>query len=225
MDQIKQARLAGGSLIVAALIEVVAMGHHPSVSTPDIVEALRQIEQSTVLAGVVHGLLMALMLVIVYGLSEFVMRRDFRRAAIRAGMIAYAAGLIVMLGAAMVSGFIVPGLVAHTPHASPADLATNVQLLTLCRVLNQSCANVATVAMSAGIFCWSIDLLFREAGWRRALGIAGILIGLVPALALILGALHLNVQGMSAVVMLQALWCCGIGAVFLSDPSGAWRAT
>jgi hypothetical protein len=224
MDQEIRSRLAGGTLIVSALLEVVAMGHHPTVTTPDILEAVRQIARSSALAGVVHGVLMALMLVIVYGLSEFVLRRGATRPAIRAGIIAYLAGVIVMLGAAMVSGFIVPGLMALTAHNSPTDLSVNVQLLVLCRVLNQSCANFGSVAMSAGIAFWSIDLLRRDAGWRRGIGVAGIVIGVLPAAALILGALHLNVQGMSAVVMLQSLWCCGIGVVFVRDPSGAWRA-
>jgi hypothetical protein len=224
MDQEVRARLAGGILIAAALLEVVAMGHHPTVTTPNILEAVQQIARSAALAGVVHGVLMALMLMIVYGLSEFVLRRGATRPAIRAGIIAYLAGVFVMLGAAMVSGFIVPGVMALTSHASPTDLAINVQLLMLCRVLNQSCANVGAVAMSVGIGVWSIDLLRREAGWRRGLGVAGIVIGAVPAAALVLGALHLNVQGMSAVVMLQSLWYCGVGVVFLRDPSDAWRA-
>ena len=196
----------------------------PPCTTPDILEAVRQIARSSALAGVVHGVLMAFMLIIVYGLSEFALRRGATRPAIRAGCIAYCAGVIVMLGAAMVSGFIVPGLMAITPHTSPTDLAVNVQLLLLCRVLNQSCANFGAVAMSAGIAFWSLDLLRREAGWRRGIGVAGMVIGALPAVALILGVLHLNVQGMSAVVMLQSLWCCGVGVVFLRDPSDAWRA-
>jgi hypothetical protein len=225
MDTDLRSRLAGGTLIAAALLEVVAMGHHPAVTTPDILEAVRQIERMGVFAGVVHGVLMALMLIVVYGLSEFALRRGATRPAIRAGIIFYLAGVIAMLGAAMVSGFIVPNLMALTAHGSSTDLAVNVQLLMLCRVLNQSCANFGSVAMSAGIALWSIDLLRREAGWRRGIGVAGILIGAVPAVALILGALHLNVQGMSAVVILQSLWCCSVGVIFLRDPSGAWRAT
>jgi hypothetical protein len=69
MDQEIRARWAGGTLIAAALLEVVAMGHHPTVTTPDILEAVQQIARSRLLAGVVHGVLMALMLIIVYGLS------------------------------------------------------------------------------------------------------------------------------------------------------------
>jgi hypothetical protein len=225
MDLTIRSRLSGGTLIAATALEIVAMAHHPTISTPSIAEAVSQIAQRRELAGIVHGVLMALMLVIVYGLSEFALRRGVARPAIRAGFIAYCCGVLVMMGAAMVSGFIVPGLMALTPHASATDLAINAQLLMLCRVLNQSCANVGAVALSAGIAFWSVDLWRRESGWRRGLGMVGIAVGALPAAALILGALHLNVQGMSEVVLLQGLWTCGIGAGFLSNPKSGWATT
>ena len=122
MDQEIRGRLAGSTLIAAALLEVVAMGHHPTVTTPDILEAVRQIARSSALAGVVHGVLMALMLIIVYGLSEFASRRGAMRPAIRAGIIAYLAGAFAMLGAAMVcfSYFFLPP-VGHFTIADPQN--------------------------------------------------------------------------------------------------------
>jgi hypothetical protein len=222
MDLIVRSRLSGGTLIAASLLEIVAMAHHPTIDTSSIAEAVQQIAQRRELAGIVHGVLIALMLVVVYGLSEFALRRGAARPAIRAGLIAYGCGVLVMVGAAMVSGFIVPGLMALTPHASATDLAINAQLLMLCRVLNQTCANVGAMAMSAGIAFWSVDLWRRESGWRRALGLVGFAVGALPAAALILGALHLNVQGMREVVLLQSVWLCGIGAGFLSNLKSGW---
>jgi hypothetical protein len=107
---------------------------------------------------------------------------------------------------------------ALTPHVSPTDLAINAQLLILCRVLNQSCANAATVAISAGILCWSIDLV-RERGLLRGLSLLGFVVGILPAAALISGALRLDVHGMSEVVWLQALWNCGVAAALWSPGS------
>jgi len=158
------------------------------------------------------------MLCIAYGMLEFTLRRGWSRPLIRAGGIAYGTGVLVMMGAGLVSGFIQPGVIALTPHISAVDLAINAQLMTLCRVLNQSCANVATVAMSAGTLCWSIDLL-GERGALRALGIVGSIAGILPALALISGNLRLDVLGMSEVVWLWALWNCGVAAA-LWRPDG-----
>jgi len=163
-----------------------------------------------------------LMLIIAYGLSEFALRRGAERPAIRAGLIAYACGVLVMLGAAMVSGFVVPSVMAATAHVTPTDLSINAQVLALCHALNQSCANFASVALSTGIAFWSIDLVGRDRGWRCGLGVAGLLIGAIPAVALVLGLLHLDVRGMSEVVLLQAVWTCGIGIGFLRQPENAW---
>ena len=209
---------AGAILLAATLLEVLAMAHHPSVHTPDVASAVQQIGQLAKLSGWVHGVVLSAMLCIAYGMLEFTLRRGWSRPWIRAGGIAYGTGVLVMMGAGLVSGFILPGVIALTPHMSAVDLAINAQLMTLCRVLNQSCANVATVAMSAGTLCWSIDLL-RERGALRALGIFGSMAGILPPVALISGYLRLDVLGMSEVVWLWALWNCGVAAA-LWRPDG-----
>ena len=146
---------AGAILLAATLLEVVGMAHHPSVHTPDVAVAIQQISQLGKLSGWVHGVVLAAMLCMAYSLLEFVLRRGVQRPWMLAGSLAYGTGVLIMMGAGLVSGFILPGVVALTPHVSPNDLAINAQLMILCRVLNQSCANVATVAISAGILCWS----------------------------------------------------------------------
>jgi hypothetical protein len=202
---------AGTILLIATALELLAMAHHPTV-TPHalpgvtvIEQAVQQIPKLAALSGLVHALLMALMLTVVYSLVEFALRRGLTRPAVRAGCIAYAAGVIVMLGAALVSGWVTPGLMILTPHSTPEDLAINGQLLSLCQALNQSCANFGAVAMSAGIVLWSFDLMM-EKGARRLIGGAGIFLGAVPALALIFGLLRLNVHGATELLAVQAVW-------------------
>jgi hypothetical protein len=206
----RRAVIAGAVLAAATVLEILAMAHHPSVHTADVTEAVRIISQLAPLGAWVHGTLQALLLIVAYGLSEFVLRRGIERPLIRAGAIAYAAGIIVMIGAAMVSGFIITGLMTLTPHTTPTDLQINTQLLVLCRVLNQSCANFGAVAMSAGIALWSLDLL-RDAGAPRMIGVLGLLVGVSPALALMFGLMHLDVPGMTAVLVLQAVWNVAVG--------------
>ncbi len=205
---------AGSILLAATLLEMLAMAHHPSVHTADLAAAVAQISQLATLSAWVHGVVLSAMLCIAYGLLEFTLRRGARRPWIRAGSIAYGAGVLMMMGAGLVSGFILPGVIAATPHSSAIDLAINSQMLSLCRVLNQSCANAATIAISAGILCWSIDLL-RENGKLRAAGILGLPVGILPAAALISGSLRLNVHGMSEVVWLQSLWNVAIAVVLI----------
>jgi hypothetical protein len=204
----------GFILSAASLLEVVGMSHHPSVQASDISQAVEQIARFSTLSAVVHGVLITLMLLIAYGFVEFAGRRGLRRPLIRAGAIGYGCGVLAMIGAALVSGFIITELASLIPHATTLDLQINRQLLLLCRVLNQSCANFAVVAMSAGIVCWSLDLC-DESGSRRAVGIFGCLVGLVPALALLFGKLQLDVRGMTEVVVVQAAWNIAVAVLMV----------
>jgi hypothetical protein len=190
------------------------MLHHPSVQASDISQAVDQIARFATLSAVVHAALISLMLLIAYGFADFAVRRGLNSPLIRAGAIAYATGVLVMVGAALVSGFIVANLASQLPHGTAVDLQINFQLLILCRVLNQSCANFAVVAMSAGIVCWSLDL-YGDSGLRRRVGLFGCLVGLVPALALVFGKIHLDVHGMTEVVVVQAAWNVAVAVLML----------
>jgi hypothetical protein len=210
----RSAAVAGAVLATATVLEILAMAHHPSVHTPDVAQAVHIISQLAPLGAWVHGILQALLLIAAYGLSEFILRRDLRRPLIRAGAIAYGAGVIAMLGAAMVSGFIIADLMSLTPHTTPVDLQINAQLLALCHVLNQSCANFGAVAMSAGIALWSADLL-RDTGAPRMIGILGLAVSVAPAFALMSGLMHLDVPGMTAIIVLQAAWNVAVGIAMM----------
>jgi hypothetical protein len=201
-------------LLAASLLEVLGMLHHPSVQTSDISQAVEQIARFSRLSAAVHGVLITLMLLIAYGFVDFAVSRGLRRPLIRAGGIAYGCGVLVMVGAGLVSGFIMTGVAALIPHVTSVDLQINLQILLLCRVLNQSCANFAVVAMSAGMVCWSADLC-RNSGPRRAVGVFGLLLGLAPALALMLGEIHLDVHGMTEVVMAQAVWNSAVALLMI----------
>ena len=203
-------------LLAGSLGEVFAMAHHPTVQTSDVSQAVAQIARFSTLSAIIHGVLIALMLSIAYGFVAFSVRQGLHRPLIRAGAIGYGCGVLGMVGAALVSGFITTDLASLLPHATAVDLQINRQLLLLCRVLNQSCANFAVVAMSAGIFCWSLDLC-RNPGLRRAVGMLGCLVGLVPAIALMFGEIHLDVRGMSQVVVAQAVWNIAVAALMISS--------
>ena len=178
----RRIRIAPGHvLLVASLLEIVGMLHHPSVQMTDAPRAIQEIAQYTTLSAVVHGALLTLMLAIAYGFIDFAVRRGINRPLIRAGALAYACGVLVMVGAGLVSGFIITRLAALLPHTTPVDLQIGFQMLILCGVLNQACANVALVAMSAGMIFWSLDLC-ASAGLQRWVGLLGCLAGTIPAM-------------------------------------------
>jgi hypothetical protein len=113
-----------------------------------------------------------------------------------------------------VDGFITPGVAQLAPGAGTPELQVTARLLTLCMLFNQALAKLGTVALSAGIAAWSADLL-RGPGLARAMGVAGILVGVACAGAMLSGSLHLDVHGMMAVLVMQALWTIGVGVLML----------
>lgn len=216
-DEIRNGQFAGRLLIAVSILEVLAMAHHPSVAAHDVAGAVQEIGRLSALTGAVHGALIALMLVSFYCLTEFCLQRGMRRPLVRAGLIAYAAGVIAMIGAATISGFVITDLASHLIDTTPTDQQLSAQLLTLCHVLNQTMARIGVIAMSVGIAFWSIGLL-HDRGFARWIGALGCVIGLLPIAGLALGVLHLDVHGMGAVVLLQAIWSIGLGVLIYRNP-------
>ena len=210
----RAARAAGALLIAASILELIAMAHHPSVHTTDLAQAIVQLRALSAASAWVHGVLIALMLAGFFALTEFAWQRGIGRPAIRAGLIAYAAGVVAMMGAALVDGFVTPRVAMLGPGVSATDLQITAQLLKLCMLFNQALASLGAVAMSAAIIAWSLDLV-RGAGAERALGVFGVAIGLGSAGALILGALQLDVHGMMLVLVLEVIWTTGVGVLLL----------
>lgn len=211
------ARAAGALLIGGSILEIAAMAHHPSVHAHDMAAVLAQLQALSAASAWVHGALIALMLTVFFALTEFAWQRDIARPAIRAGLIAYAAGVVAMMGAALVDGFVTPRVAILAEGLRAADLSITAQLLNLCVLFNQALAHLGAIAMSVAIIAWSLDLL-RRAGSERALGAAGIAIGLGCVAALIAGVLQLDVHGMMLVLVLQAAWTIGLGVLLIHHP-------
>ena len=139
----------------------------------DAAAVLVQLQALGALSAWVHGVLIALMLTVFFALTEFAWQRGITRPAIRAGLIAYAVGVVAMTGAALVDGFVTPRVAILGAGLRAADLSITAQLLNLCILFNQALARLGAIAMSAAIIAWSLDLLLR-AGLERALGVVGL---------------------------------------------------
>lgn len=208
------ARAAGIGLITASLLSVLAMAHHPTVTTPDITQALQQLKDLAGLSGWVHGILIALMLLIFWCLTEYSLRRGVEKPLIRAGLIFYGAGMVSMIGAATVSGWLTARVGALVPAPNDQDLHLLAILINFSFSMNQVLANLGAVAMSAGILAWSLGLM-HDKGWNSGVGALGILVGIAPALALMVGGMHLDVHHMLMVVVLQGAWYIALGVLLV----------
>lgn len=202
-------RVAGWSLVVGTALSVFAMAHHPSAGATGTAARLAEMAREATLSGVVHGGLIALMVLVLFGLVGLAGALGFGLGRVRAGLIAYSVGVVCMIGAALVSGFIVPGL-ATSYTGSAEAIEGLVPVFSLCFRANQALAQVGVVAQSVGLFFWSLVLLERPS-WVRGVGLLGLAVGVLPILGLLSGRLHLDVHGMLAVVVAQALWTMGTG--------------
>jgi len=207
-------RLAAGVLIAAPLLEIAAMAHHPSISSRDPTQVASQLRALASLDAQVHGVLIGLLYAVLLGMTQFAIERGLARAAVRCGLLAYAAGVMIMAPAALVDGFIVPRVALTVPGIAPAHPDLIAQFAAFAMLFTQAFAKCGAVLMSAGIAAFSLELL-RGALSARALGVFGLASGLGCALAIASGWLRLDVHGMSAVLLLQALWTSGAGVLLL----------
>jgi hypothetical protein len=192
--------IGGGSLLTVAL-----MLHHPSIGSSDLPGTIAEMSRESALSGAVHGALVAVMAVLLYGFLGFSGVLGWRLGRVQAAMICYILGILFLMAAAIVSGFVAPGLAEHFAGAPAARIQTVGPALRLCWEANQVLAAAGTVFASAAIVAWSLVLFARDAA-ARVIGAAGILVGIVPAAGLLLGRLTLDVHGMGSVLLAQAAW-------------------
>jgi hypothetical protein len=209
----------GAIVVVASVASVLLMAHHPSVRSHDAAAVVAELAQKARADQVVHGALIALTGALVFGFLELGPALG-RRATARAALVAYAAGSAGMIGAALVSGFLVPALAARYEAASGPALDVLPHLLGLAALANRTLAGFGVAATSGAILLWSVALLRRPCDFHRATGFLGLASGGAPLAALLLGAQRLDVRGMTLVVVAQAAWSVAVGAqMFRGFPS------
>lgn len=213
-------RWSGIVLIAAPLLSVFAMSHHPTVGPGGPAERMAEIVHEAPLTTAVHGGLMALMVAILLALAAAAARLGWSHARVRSGAVLYSLGVLCMVGAATVSGFVVPDLAAGLVDAPATTLEAATPAFALAHAVNQALARIGAVAMSAGIALASLVMLGRSR-LERGLGGFGLLVGLVPILGLLAGSLQLDVHGMLLVLAGQSLWTLGVGIWLLAAPRTA----
>jgi len=192
-------RLAGAALIAAAAASVLAMAHHPSGA------------HGGALGGIVHGAMIVLLALQVFGFTHFARRRGLARPAILAGLVAYGISLFGHVAAATINGFVVPAIAARGHGAVSRDI------FLFAWEANQAFARLGVYATGTAFILWSLDLLRRDAGWSRLIGLAGIAAGVVPAALLASGAIHMNVGGAFIVYAIHAAWAALVGVMLFRE--------
>ncbi len=184
-------RRAAIALLVGVVAPLLIMGMHPTGADITIGGA-----RLVLINHMVHGVSLAAQPVVFLGLLG--LWRSLRSDVATAALVFYAFGIVAILSAAVLSGFVAPEVVAERP------------LLFYTGQLNQGFAKVSVAAIGASLILWGVALRFA-----RLPAAAGVIIGAVLVLGVLTGWLHLSASGIVIVTLLQAIWIILVAAQLL----------
>jgi hypothetical protein len=206
-------RIAGWTLVVAPLVSIAVLGHHPFVSSggSDILPAIAALAARD---RVVHGVLIGLFLAMTCAFAVFSMRLGFGRPWVVTGFTLFAAGTAITIAAGIVDGFVVPDVANHYAPLSGPAVESGLQLLRLCAYLVQDCTRVGFAATSAGVLFWSVELLHLPERPTKLSGAFGLLTALAGwvALALVGSFSHANIVPVFAC---ESIWFASAGVLMI----------
>jgi hypothetical protein len=204
---------AGIAIACCAVVTIFAVAHHPTVSARAPAEAMAAMVRVATPDRIVHGVLIAIMAVLLFGFSVFSLRRGLHRATSIAGLIAYAAGVIALTGAGLIDGFLVPAIAERYARASPEAIKTTIPLLLVGALTIQILSKFGIVAMSTAVAFWSADLVATP-GVLRATGVIGFVSGIVAVVFLVFAG-NLNPHSLGAIVTAQAVWYLAVAVLLV----------
>lgn len=190
-----------------------------------------QLEHLALMSGIAHSLAMVSFLLLFLGaigltrrLASFETEGREDRLAL-AGLVAYGFGVVALLLATAVSGFIIPDILLHSVHDPTANTPQWHMVVDAIFAFNQAFARIYSVAASVAIVLWSASALRNRAndqsggrgGLGRGIAAYGCVIAPVLILLIAVGHLRLNVHGMAVVVLTHAIWLIVVGVQLLRD--------
>src|SRR2546427_8561091 len=122
--------------------------------------------------------------------------RSVRSDLATAALVFYGFGIVAILSAAVLSGFVAPDVVADRP------------LLGYTGMLNQAFAKVSVAAIGASLILWGAALwpIGGRGEFAQLPAAAGVIVGAVLALGILTGWLSLSVRGIVIITLLQGIW-------------------
>jgi len=212
MNDQSEGRLSGGLIVAAVLGALVLMQHHPtSFKGPD--DGLLLNDWSNT---VVHGAMIVCLFLFRFAFGTWARRLGTAHASVRAGTMAFDAGMTAFIGAALISGFAVGGLAAH---ASTDPDAVRTQLHTFV-ALNRALANLGLVLTAAAMALWAVRML-RRGGLTRIAGALGLIVTVVAAGWMVVGQGAFGLYPATAATALFGAWSLLVAARMMgADQTG-----
>jgi hypothetical protein len=207
--------VAGALLLGCALIAVVALMHHPAVSTRHAADAMTQIVRFAAADRAVHGTMIVVSGALLFALSVFSVRRGFGNQTVLAGLVVYALGSTAIITAALIDGFVIPIVAASYAADTPAALPGAVAALRLCGAAIQVASVFGLGAISVALALWSIDLLRTAATPVRLTGALGLIAAVAPAIVLLMAGMIITAHTLVAIILPEAIWYGAVGVLLV----------
>lgn len=204
---------AGVAIGLAALLTLVTVSHHPTMKPVKAAEAFPAIVALAPSDRLVHAIVIATMLGLVFGFAAYALRRGLHRSTVVGGFVAFSFGIAVTIGAALVDGFLVPDLASRFVDAAPQVMNQAAMFLQVCGLVIQIATKAGLLGMSLGILLWSADLV-RDSGVLRVAGIVGVVSGILPLAFVPFGGL-INPHVLVIAIGIQTLWYLTIATLLV----------
>jgi hypothetical protein len=211
-------RIAGFLLAACMLMMLIAISHHPVAPRRRGLEALEGIVALGSSDRIVHGLLVLIIFAMIFSFTVYTLGRVRLPLGV-AAWVAFFAGNMSVIGAALTDGFFVPGFAESYLRGAPADAAPALAILNAAAVVIQILTRFGFLATSAAVSLWSIDLIL-DRGQARFIGVLGVIATVAVVAMLFLGG-TINVHSLIVIVGLQALWYLAIAYRLISAPPDA----
>lgn len=214
-------RLAGFAVLASAIVSTATVALDRGASGQTTQEILQSLVQIQSWHQNVHVVAMACLCGLMYGFTVLSQRLDLRRTPVLIGLITYALGSILMLGATLLDGFISTGIAADFVNGTPEAMqAARWMIHVVESIALTDTARVAWVLQSVAAIAWSVALL-RDAGMRRVVGCIGLIAGALPAAMVIAAGSKMDLGVVIGTLLLQAVWNLAAGVLMLRERPSA----
>ena len=159
-----------------------------------------EINQESLINGLVHGSLVAIIVLISFCLTCYAQLKGLMRPSVLAGLLVYWIGTVVMSNAGLISGFVVPHLATMVDLTSTTKLDIFTDLKRLSWAMNQAFANFGSVCWCLTMFFWAKAIYDGETN-NKIFAILSFSAGAFLTTALLTGWISLIVLGMTIVML------------------------
>jgi hypothetical protein len=206
-------RLGGSFLIGYALFSLVAIAHHPQVSAKlDDATTFARITALSKTDEIMHGIMIALLLLLAFGLIVLARSRGLERSAITGALLCGVVGTAAAAVAGTTDGFWLPWYAGRMAGADPTHLAIGVQLVTAASIMIQVASKIGLVGIATAIVLFSVDF-FDDDRNHGLLGGYGVFAGIGVIVLLATFASRLTPHTLLAPMLIQTIWLVIVGAL------------